>query len=167
MFAPAPTDIHKPMNAFRTCRLLTFGLILGASSLSFAANPDRLLQEDAIRAAFISEILSLAPSTNVYFLCIQDRAPSNRLLASLSAFKSQIRKCSKSFHSEQRKLQADRPPNSVSQLNIDRIKWVSPTEVEFGASFYFGPLAAGGVTITMKKTEKRWEIKGESNAWRS
>ncbi|HEY1172592.1 MAG TPA: hypothetical protein VGH19_14575 [Verrucomicrobiae bacterium] len=114
----------------------------------------------------------------VYFLSVslnakgQDifdsaRDPSIDFMKRFADLKTPVQKASASTFSQAGWVVEKRNDQRGVIFNSEKIKWISPTEVEVTGSFYAGMLYARGYTFTVKKEKDKWSVTAATETWMS
>ena len=140
-------------------------LLLALASLGFAADKARQGQEDDIREAVFR--YQIDPSgtgqqkaTTVFFLGlnVKDGDPSDEFMKRFANHKPPVRKATASHYVPGKGILDLKTGEQGMALMIDRIKWISDTEVEVEGGHYLTEMSSSSKTFSLKTEKGKWKV---------
>jgi hypothetical protein len=147
-------------------------LLLGFTSLGFAAENLRQSQEDDIREAvfryqFEHNASGQQKTAKVFFIGVEGNAgdPSDMLLKRFADNKPPVRKASAS-HFVKGKGIVDKQTGELGlAFSVTSIKWISDTEVQANGGYYEAEESSSGNTYTLQKENGKWKVTKSKMNW--
>ena len=148
-------------------------LVLTWFSLAAAADKTRDLQGDDIREAVFRWQFGNNASyhqndrnyAQVYFLQVNDRDPSEKLMKRFANHKPPVRKVSACGPERIKGVYDKKTGEKGLIFRVTTIKWSSETEAEVDGGYHEHGLSASGNTYTLKKENGKWKVTKDKMHW--
>lgn len=152
--------------------MLPLLLMFTSGCLTFAADTDRLSQEEDIREAvfrhqFDHNASGQQKRAAMYCLSVGQNGidPSDEFMKRFANHKPPIRKRSECDADPVRGVIEKRTGNLGLIFRAQGITWISDKEVEVAGGYYEGGLSASGNTYTVTKQHGKWIVSNDRMHW--